>query len=324
MTTLTSQIVCAATTAAQHHDWIAAVSAALDTLGVVQTADTGQVDLTTGSVALPASSAGNANAYVSSPAVDQIRKLSAATLPDIYIRFDFGIFGNNNTSQPQALYSYPAIWVSIGKGSDGAGNLTRIQSSGSPAQFASHVNNGSNTFAGSSAPGSTEPSQIAQACDFASDGQNYLTIMMGENAPSYENYSIFNLGIERTINPSTGAYDGDGVCAFCGHAGYDTWYYSDFVNSREWFAGGNIPSISPPFNIAGSGTEILLFPLIGCTTIPKGSPLVGIAYYSTSISAAVAFPATQYSVSHTYKACPRSLSSADPYATGTKLALRFE
>jgi hypothetical protein len=324
MTTQTSQIILAAQTPQQHHDWIAAFAAALIAVGVQQATDTGQVDLSTGSVDLPPSSAGNASSYFSTTPVFQVFMLVAAGKPTLYLRFDYGIFGNNNGNQPQALYSYPNIRLTVGMGTDGAGNLQSVQSSGSQAAFASRGGGATNSYAGSSSPGSGQPSLAAQACDFASDGQNYLTIMMGENAPSYENFSVFNVGVERMLNPADGTPNAAGAVVFCGHTGGDTWWFCDFANKREWTLGGPLPSIAPPMNIASSGDQVFLFPYVASTIAPQGAPLIGLSYYSASISAAVAFPATLYSTAHTYKACPRSVTSADPFNTGTKLALRFE
>lgn len=326
MATTSPSIILASTSTTNHRNWINAFSAALDTLGVVKTTDTGQVNLTPTTLALPPSTAGTANLYMATTPVYQIRKLSASGMPDIFIRFEFGIWGNDNTSNAQTAYAYPGLRITVGGGTNGAGVITRVQSD-SVAFFDSHSPNESG-FTGSASSGSTKPSTVAQVCDFASDGQNYLTIMLGENAPNFENYSVLGFALERTIDPNTGLYDASGWVAYNTHLatsnGGVVWHYGDFVNQREWAGTQVIPAITPPFNIAATGSDVLTFPLIGSTMVPKGAPLAGISYYTAALAAPVAFPMTVYSATHTFKACPRGSTPADSWNTGTKLALRFE
>jgi hypothetical protein len=327
MSTLSPSIVLAATTPQQHYNWIAAFSAALDSLGITRTSDTGQIVLTgISSIALPNEPQGDSGNRYGSPAVYEIRKLAAAGLPTIYLRFDYGVYANDDTDDVEPPYSFPTLQVSVGASTDGAGNIQPFQTGSGVPTFASGNNQGSNNYyTGSSSSGSRMPSPNGQECDFASDGANYLTIMLGENAPAFETRSIFCFGLERSIDPSTGLYNGNGIIALCGHnAGNSNWMYADCANSQQWNGNGGLPAITPPFPLAGNVNVVDLFPFVGSTNIPQGAPTVALSYYATSISSPVAFPAQLYSAPHTYKACPRSLSNADPYNTGTKLALRFD
>lgn len=319
MTTQSPNIVLAATTATQHYNWIAAVSAALDALGITRTADTGQVVLVgQTTVTLPPGIVYGSNYFNN---IYEIRKLSAAGFADIFIRVDYGVYGNSNGLTPYNLYCYPALQITLGSATNGAGTLTAFKANTANASFISSQV----AYAGSSALNSSIPSVNPQQCDFASDGQNYLSIMIGENAPVYENNSIFVFSLERTLDPATGIYDNAGCHAFCGQTGGNSiWMYADFANVLQWSDITGIPSIAPPFNIGVNVSTVDIFPIIGCTLVPKGAPSVCLAYYASGVNSPVSFPATLYSTAHTYKACPRSIASADRYNTGTKLALRFD
>jgi hypothetical protein len=331
MPTLSPEIVLAACTPQQHYAWIAGVSAALDQLGITRTTDTGQIDLTsTTTVSLPPEiNSDNSGAFFDSPGfpqgVFQIRKMSAPGFPDIYLRFDYGIYCNNNGSGDNLAYSYPLLGMKIGKSTDGAGNLVAFQSGSPCPSFVGGPPHGNFTLTGSSSAGSHSPSTVAQVCDFASDGKNYLTIMLGENAPPIESYSLFGAAIERSIDPNTGDYDADGLFAVTAqNNGTATWFYADITNSFQWSGNAGLPALSPPFALVSQINVVDLFTFVGSTNVPKGAPLAALSYYAVSINSPVSFPATLYTTPHTYKACARSTTSADSYNTGTKLALRFD
>lgn len=84
------------------HDWFV-------TAGWIQTTDTGQVSIP----GLPASSASNQN---NGYEVWRMNDALQATAP-VFLRIDYG----------QTSGSYPQIWVQVGQGSDGAGNLTGLK-----------------------------------------------------------------------------------------------------------------------------------------------------------------------------------------------------
>lgn len=88
--------------------WGADFCAKLDAIGLVQTADTGQVDW--GTVARPAN---NTTAGYEMRRFDDTQQTAAP----IYLKFDFGTMASPNR---------PRWRVSIGTGSDGSGNLTGV------------------------------------------------------------------------------------------------------------------------------------------------------------------------------------------------------
>jgi hypothetical protein len=327
MTTQTSQIALAATTPQQYHDFIVAFQSGLAAVGLTPTADTGQVDLSAGTVPFPANySSGSGGLYCQNRDY-QIYKMSAAGLPDIYLRFDFGIL-ENYYSAADSL-NFPYVQMRAALASDGAGNLSmwvQPQPAGTVVPLNNFQSRSSiESFSGSDAPGTQRPSSNPQACDFASDGQNYLTIMLGEQAPTYEASSLYVVGIERTIDPTSGNYDDAGFVGFCGTGIATTWSYVDIANQKEHNGTTSMPSITPPFHIGtNDSTTVYTFPFIGSTIVPKGAPTVGVAYYNLNVTTTLTFQETLYSVPHTYKCCPRSNVGADPYNTGSRIALRFD
>ena len=93
----------------EFRDWVAGLIAGLIAAGITQTSDTGQID--TGTVAKPAST-NVQQGY----AVFRFNDTEHATNP-IFFRIGFGS-GSATTT--------PAMWITFGTGSDGAGNITGI------------------------------------------------------------------------------------------------------------------------------------------------------------------------------------------------------
>lgn len=142
--------------------------------GWVQTGDTGQMNFVT--VTAPA--AGNAKqGYIVVRMADSLQ----ATSP-IYIRIDFG-------SGSAALV--PGIWVTIGTGSDGVGNITTKRFDGGAVAGAT-VSSGANSATASNSYGSASTNRV-QCCLFVQTTSRQL---------------CFN--IERSKD-STGADTGDGI-----------------------------------------------------------------------------------------------------------------
>lgn len=81
----------------------------LDDAGFVQTTDTGQADL--GSMTMPSAGVGNATAYEIWRFDDALQ----ATSP-IFFKIQFGCSTSNRMT----------LWITIGKGSDGAGDITDV------------------------------------------------------------------------------------------------------------------------------------------------------------------------------------------------------
>jgi len=116
--------------------WISDFSAKLAEVGLVQNADTGQIDLLT--VTRP-STTETAAGY-------QIWRFPDSS---VFIKIEYGT--SNGTQMPQ-------VWLRVGRGSDGAGNLTGAQSSRLSC-------GGSNVGQTLSAPGTNRPSYMSFSPD---------------------------------------------------------------------------------------------------------------------------------------------------------------
>jgi hypothetical protein len=321
MTTHTAPIVLAATTTNQYHDFIASFLAALIAVGLTQTADTGQVDLSQPTVPFPLNYSPNSIGLYCQDRDYHVFKMSAAGLPDIYLRFDYGVTVNIYNQNGAA--NFPYVQMRVGFATDGAGNLTLWNGVVGVHSFQSRQ--GYEAFSGSNVASSLQPSGDPQDCDFATDGQNYLSIMLGENAPVFEGSSLFVLGFERTIDATAGVYDQAGAVGFNGTGSTTTWCYLDLASQLEHNGNTSMPSICPPFRIGTADSKtVYTFPFIGSTIIPKGAPTVGMAFYNANVNVPLEFQATLYQSAHNYKCNPRSNVGADPYNTGSRIALRFD
>ncbi len=139
-------------------------------LGFVQTADTGQIDLY------------QAGAFTSTggslPQGYNIFRMADALQASypVFMKLEYMTWGGASIS--------PAIWLTVGTGSDGAGNLTGI--------FVVRFN-----LPCGNASGSTLPA-------YGSGGTNYAVFAIGTNA------TPFCLSIERSVD-ATGTVTGEGV-----------------------------------------------------------------------------------------------------------------
>lgn len=94
-------------TDADFRSWVAGIRAALEAVGMVRTADTGQID--TATVAKPAA-INTAQGYD----IFRLDDTGQATMP-IYVKVEYGSGG---------AVDRPSIWVTFGTGSNGSGTIT--------------------------------------------------------------------------------------------------------------------------------------------------------------------------------------------------------
>lgn len=97
------------TTDAEFRAWVAAVIAQLNAIGLVQTADTGQID--TATVTRP----GGTNTQAGY-AVFRFDDALQSSKP-VFLRFGFGTGSSVNN---------PSLWLTLGTATDGAGNLSNL------------------------------------------------------------------------------------------------------------------------------------------------------------------------------------------------------
>lgn len=108
MTTSTTSVLCRSSTDAYFQGWGSAISAAFAAVGLVQTADTGQIDW--GSVASPSSGLAGYEIWRFDDAMQSVAP--------VYLKFQYG-----NSAK---TYENGRIQLDVGTGSDGAGNLTGV------------------------------------------------------------------------------------------------------------------------------------------------------------------------------------------------------
>lgn len=106
--------------------WSKELSDNLITAGLVRQLDTGQIDFTTAVL-----SSGAPSGY-------EIFSLNDFMLP-IFIKFEYGIFSGIGGNSPQ-------IWVQVGEGSDGAGNLTGTVSNRNTICFPQTISDSTSSF----------------------------------------------------------------------------------------------------------------------------------------------------------------------------------
>ncbi len=97
-------------TDASFRDWGSELDYNLTLAGLLQTDDTGQIDWATVAVPVVNNTAAGYTVWQFNPAIDTLQ----LTTP-IYLKLEYGRGGNANT---------PMMWITVGTGSDGAGNIT--------------------------------------------------------------------------------------------------------------------------------------------------------------------------------------------------------
>lgn len=231
------------TTDATFRAWGAALSDAMEAVGFVKTADTGQVDWA--AVVKP---------VLSTFAGYEIRQLSdsmQSTVP-IFAKIEYGA-GSTQT--------YPKLRIQLGRGTDGAGNLTGMVS----AQFI---------------PGCADVSATAYDC-FVSGGEGYIAVALWTTANS--NFPIM-FYIARTRD-ADGTINNKGV-NFVSQASY---YFA-----QQWLpaSGVALPTTpmtgpfctGPKVGTGSYGTVVGVYPIfayMGYAGHPDG---VGIAYFPVDMS----------------------------------------
>lgn len=309
-----------------YRNWIKAMSDALTAIGVTKTADTGQVNLTPTTLALPTAaqgltqSNGAFNFY-------EIRQLVSAGKPTIYLKVRYGVYYNNQGTG--ANYYWPAISIEPGSATDGAGNITPFDAGGSRYGLMT-----TNDMSGSLSSGSGRPAATTQNCYFASDGANYLNLVIGTNSPAFEVHALAVMGIERTNTPgaATFTFNGNGLVMWTGMSslfdstttasgavpapgGLSTYTYTlqDF-NTQQTVTGGTIPAQTPPFVYRPNvSTDCSIYPV---TVGVNHGPLLGVVGYDANLLIEnTQFAANVYNATRNYVAVVRTSRYADPFNT---------
>lgn len=175
MTTATTTTAIDMTTNAGYNAWVAElITMFFTTLGLTQTADTGQ----TNGTGLVRPAANTYNAYI----VGRFNDTAQATNP-IFFRIDFGMGAAN----------VPEIGIQLGTGSNGSGTLTGLTTL---AQVG---------CSSATAPSSTVNPFVTRACYSAADGVFWLGWKMGAPGTSYQSMAGFLIfrSVDNTGAPTT-------------------------------------------------------------------------------------------------------------------------
>lgn len=252
-------------TDADFRAWGAAINAALTAIGLVQTADTGQINWAT--VTKPAA--------INTAAGYEIWRFNdalQATKP-VFIKIEYG---------SGAVVDRPSLWITTGSVTNGAGTLS--------GQSRARIQLGAGT---SDAAGSTRAMYV-------SGSSSRLCMILNVNTvTAAQNMAVM---IERTKD-STGADTGDGLIviqwAGSGGASYTT------VPLTPGVAVPAATANTPTVDVTGKGgtsiigTDVALSPLLAFV----GKALFGmslIVYNSADIGALGSFVANHLGANHTY------------------------
>lgn len=278
----------------EYFNAISKISQGFDAVGVVKTADTGQVNLTGPTLALPATvdTTMRYNHY-------EVRKLERSGFPTIFLRIDYG------ARQPSTTFAgnyVPFVKITTGTGTDGAGVLT------GPARFQAIYS--ADGYTGSSITTPVAPRPLFMA----SDGQNYLTIALDPSliAPNPQSGTVpISMVVERCISASTIDYDTDSYVIINhnnagsltdSQAGF-TATYMTIVNleSLSFVNGGSVP-VQAPVGLTTSKIpgQTLLFPITVCTPKIKMPAKACIYFFSADIPAGNQFTVSFYGQTKNY------------------------
>lgn len=177
MTTLSWATPADHTSDAGFRAWGSELSAKLQAAGLVQTADTGQINWATATRPGSVNTAAGYEIYRFDDALQ-------ATAP-LYIKLEYGT-GN--------VADRPTIWVSVGTGTNGAGTLTGSVSSRNVASFFNTPGN----------DGVSRPSYLCVKDGFVGLAWKYGLCTVQSNNKAY-----FYFGVARTVDDA-GAETGDG------------------------------------------------------------------------------------------------------------------
>lgn len=281
------------------------LSTLLAAMGLVQTADTGQINWTT--VTRPGVQ-NTAAGYE----IWRFNDTLQATAP-VYLKLEWGI-GPGNGGYLQAM----SMWVTIGTGSNGTGSLTGQV--GGRRQFSQYGD-------------ASSPGVMTGATHYVSAANNRLCAAF---APAYGSgaKSAFGFSVERAKD-ATGADDGTGV--FRHVWGFTTGGATTFAGSAHQFlpfptgsAGGE--DVAPPVASHGQGSAVAgadvgVFPVFPAWGILKNPSTNLIVYKTSDIGALATISVPLYGTNRTYLPLgggANQLAAGPRALTNEALMMRYE
>lgn len=269
--------------------WGSYIAAQLLAVGWVQTADSGQINWAT--VTAP-SGFGNFPGYE----IWRMNDALQATAP-VYVKIEYG--------ESSANADGPAVRISFGSGSDGAGNLTGTTSTPLVSQGASVT---------TSFPlrGSGDSSRFVILFDYTGGGGFFFSIERSKDATGADT-------AEAVIYLYKTGTSGAGL-------GIQAWDTTLGTKSGNPFTG--VGALFPNASSFASGSQIGVAPIMPEKPIFMNPILGAVGYYTGDITTGNTFVAYMYGVAHQYYGGNSALASGIAFrgaGGGTEaLAIRYE
>ena len=204
-------------------------SGMLTTIGFTKTADTGQIDWTT----VARASAGNVAGY-------EIRKFTD-TIGDLYVKIEYGSGAAGNTT--------PAMWVTVGTGSNGSGTIT-----GTVIAREAQALNGTVLL--------TSTNYVSAAC--MTQGAVWFAWSAGQNTAANGGRGMFTFMIARSCD-DTGVPTNEGIAIYTNTLANFAAYFRCYSLSSAYIATGLN-------NAAYFGGSYTFMPAALGATIVSGTP----------------------------------------------------
>jgi|GEM_PF-5465204 len=300
------------TSDANFRAWGSGISSALQTCGLVQTTDTGQINWTTVTRTNVAYSGGGIENVVGYE-IYKFNDSLQATVP-VFIKIEYGYIGDDNASHSARVITAPVLFITVSNATNGAGAMNGTLLSGR-----TRVAGGTPESVGSSTADGSGTTATPSPCFFSGNG-SYINIALGVTTvaqPTYSSvagqthYSSFPaiLTIERSLN-TDGSINNNGVYLLT-----SKWTTSDITpptvpvptSQMLSYSLGAAPvdsfwPIGWPGQGFGSGTfnaTVSLWPMMGYTGAAfQGSAMLGI--YNSDIACGTVISTTVLGNTHSY------------------------
>lgn len=316
MATANPTITFDSTSDANFRTWGSAVSSALQTCGLVQTSDTGQINWTTVTRTAAAYTGGGGAEVIQGYEIYKFNDSLQATFP-VFIKVEYGYIRDENVNGAGVAVTAPVLYVNVAASTNGSGTLngtmigTRTRVTGGPAASI-NVSGGS---VGSGAPSASSP------CYFSGNG-SYINLAFGVTTAAQPVHPTVNsanhaaafpafLTIERSLD-GTGAIINSGVYFLTSKwvpTAYNNTPSSPTITCQMLSYGlGAATTVDSfwPISWPGEGfstgtynSNVMLWPLLGYTgTAFEGLAMMG--QYNSDIACATTITTSILGSNHTY------------------------
>lgn len=280
--------------------WGLAINQMLSGCGLVQTADTGQLNWATATRS--ALVAGTTGEYVHGYEIWRFNDALQPSKP-VFIKIEYGNIQVYNSPTGVTIHGSPVLFVTVGTGTNGAGTLTGIVSA------RTRLAGGPVTGTGNSSPGVGGTSPAPQQC-YASGDTSSIVLALGAHAAAQSLYSGYSAGnpvtytslpaflvIERSRN-NLGVANGDGlifltskwpVSGLTSTAPASVVPTSQMISFTGSGASSTVDSFWPigypgvAFNTGAAGADVSIWPLVVATPKAQGQSLAIVGIYSGEI-----------------------------------------